>query len=214
MGPYPHDAPPRDHQRRQPDGHRRLRVRRVRHRPSPRSSCRLFEHHGLRGGRQAPLEGRHALSPGRRQLRGQRRAGSASRARFAEQHGPCACAMAFRVVDAEPCLSSARSSLGAKPVETKVGPMELNIPADRGHRRLAHLFRRSLRRRGARPMAGKAFAGLGKPDPRPEGVGLSTISTTSPTTSIAATWTKWFGLLPVACSASVKSASSTSRAGV
>ncbi|NLG76406.1 MAG: 4-hydroxyphenylpyruvate dioxygenase [Xanthomonadaceae bacterium] len=51
--------------------------------------------------------------------------------RFAEAHGPSACAMAFRVKDAayayRRCLE-----LGAKPVETSVGPMELNIPAIEG----------------------------------------------------------------------------------
>jgi 4-hydroxyphenylpyruvate dioxygenase len=51
--------------------------------------------------------------------------------RFAEQHGPCACAMAFRVADAGYAFKRA-VSLGAKPVETKVGPMELHIPAIEG----------------------------------------------------------------------------------
>ncbi|HEX2492513.1 MAG TPA: 4-hydroxyphenylpyruvate dioxygenase [Steroidobacter sp.] len=51
--------------------------------------------------------------------------------RFAREHGPSACAMAFRVKDAayayRRCLE-----LGAKPVETRVGPMELSIPAVEG----------------------------------------------------------------------------------
>jgi 4-hydroxyphenylpyruvate dioxygenase len=51
--------------------------------------------------------------------------------RFAEAHGPCACAMAFRVADAKQAFERA-VRLGAKPVETKVGPMELNIPAIEG----------------------------------------------------------------------------------
>ena len=51
--------------------------------------------------------------------------------RFAEAHGPCACAMAFRVADAKHAFERA-VRLGAKPVETKVGPMELNIPAIEG----------------------------------------------------------------------------------
>jgi 4-hydroxyphenylpyruvate dioxygenase len=51
--------------------------------------------------------------------------------RFAEAHGPCACAMAFRVADAKLAFERA-VRLGAKPVETKVGPMELNIPAIEG----------------------------------------------------------------------------------
>jgi 4-hydroxyphenylpyruvate dioxygenase len=51
--------------------------------------------------------------------------------RFAREHGPSACAMAFRVKDASfayrRCIE-----LGATPVETRVGPMELQIPAIEG----------------------------------------------------------------------------------
>jgi 4-hydroxyphenylpyruvate dioxygenase len=50
---------------------------------------------------------------------------------FARLHGPSACAMAFRVKDA--ALAFRRAiELGAKPVESRVGPMELNIPAIEG----------------------------------------------------------------------------------
>jgi 4-hydroxyphenylpyruvate dioxygenase len=51
--------------------------------------------------------------------------------RFAQQHGPSACAMAFRVRDAAKAFKRA-VELGAKPVATPVGPMELNIPAIEG----------------------------------------------------------------------------------
>ncbi|WP_229743852.1 4-hydroxyphenylpyruvate dioxygenase [Aliidongia dinghuensis] len=50
---------------------------------------------------------------------------------FAKLHGPCACAMAFRVGDAGYAYKRALE-LGAKPVEGKVGPMELQIPAIEG----------------------------------------------------------------------------------
>jgi 4-hydroxyphenylpyruvate dioxygenase len=50
---------------------------------------------------------------------------------FAADHGPCACAMAFRVVDANYAYQRA-IELGAEPYVGKVGPMELNIPAVRG----------------------------------------------------------------------------------
>jgi 4-hydroxyphenylpyruvate dioxygenase len=50
---------------------------------------------------------------------------------FQRVHGPSACAMAFRVADAAAAWKRA-VSLGAKPVEGKVGPMELNIPAIEG----------------------------------------------------------------------------------
>jgi 4-hydroxyphenylpyruvate dioxygenase len=50
---------------------------------------------------------------------------------FAGLHGPSACAMAFRVKDAGFAFRRA-IELGAKPVESRVGPMELNIPAIEG----------------------------------------------------------------------------------
>src|SRR5712664_2670405 len=46
---------------------------------------------------------------------------------FAHQHGPSACAMAFRVKDAARALRHA-VSVGAREVKGTVGPMELNIP--------------------------------------------------------------------------------------
>ena len=51
--------------------------------------------------------------------------------RFAREHGPSACAMAFRVKDAAAAFKRC-IELGAKPVETRVGPMELQIPAIEG----------------------------------------------------------------------------------
>jgi 4-hydroxyphenylpyruvate dioxygenase len=50
---------------------------------------------------------------------------------FAREHGPCACAMAFRVKDAAYAYERA-IQLGATDVASDVGPMELNIPAIEG----------------------------------------------------------------------------------
>ncbi len=50
---------------------------------------------------------------------------------FARQHGPSACAMAFRVRDAARALHGALAA-GAVEVKGTVGPMELNIPALEG----------------------------------------------------------------------------------
>src|SRR6266852_1175501 len=50
---------------------------------------------------------------------------------FARIHGPSVCAMAFRVRDAAKAYKRA-IELGARPVHSKVGPMELNIPAIQG----------------------------------------------------------------------------------
>src|SRR3954454_15375539 len=52
-------------------------------------------------------------------------------ARFAQVHGPSACAMAFRVKDA-PAAYRKLIALGARPFTNQVGPMELNIPAIEG----------------------------------------------------------------------------------
>jgi len=51
--------------------------------------------------------------------------------RFAQQHGPSACAMGFRVRDAAAAFKRA-VELGATPVQSPVGPMELSIPAIEG----------------------------------------------------------------------------------
>jgi 4-hydroxyphenylpyruvate dioxygenase len=50
---------------------------------------------------------------------------------FAAEHGPCACALAFRVKDSHFAYKRA-IELGAQPVEMPVGPMELNLPAVKG----------------------------------------------------------------------------------
>src|SRR6202042_3438127 len=51
--------------------------------------------------------------------------------RFAREHGPSACAMAFRVKDAAFAYRRALE-LGAKPGPMSAGPMELNIPCIEG----------------------------------------------------------------------------------
>ena len=50
---------------------------------------------------------------------------------FAEEHGPSACGMAFRVKDAQFAYNKALE-LGAQPVDIPTGPMELRLPAIKG----------------------------------------------------------------------------------
>ncbi len=50
---------------------------------------------------------------------------------FAQEHGPCACGMAFRVKDAHKAYNRALQ-LGAQPIEIPTGPMELRLPAIKG----------------------------------------------------------------------------------
>src|SRR5690242_14538632 len=46
---------------------------------------------------------------------------------FAAEHGPSACALAFRVKDAHKAYARALE-LGAQPIEIPTGPMELRLP--------------------------------------------------------------------------------------
>ncbi|MBL4739689.1 MAG: 4-hydroxyphenylpyruvate dioxygenase [Sneathiella sp.] len=50
---------------------------------------------------------------------------------FAEEHGPCACGLAFRVKDSHKAYTRALE-LGAQPVDIPTGPMELRLPAIKG----------------------------------------------------------------------------------
>jgi 4-hydroxyphenylpyruvate dioxygenase len=50
---------------------------------------------------------------------------------YAEEHGPVACGMAFRVKDAHHAYTRALEK-GAQPIQINTGPMELNLPAIRG----------------------------------------------------------------------------------
>ena len=50
---------------------------------------------------------------------------------YAEEHGPSACAMAFRVDDARHAYTRALE-LGAQPIDVPVSPMELKLPAIKG----------------------------------------------------------------------------------
>ena len=50
---------------------------------------------------------------------------------FAAEHGPSACALAFRVADSHRAYARALE-LGAQPVEVPTGPMELRLPAIKG----------------------------------------------------------------------------------
>ena len=50
---------------------------------------------------------------------------------FAAEHGPSACALAFRVRDSHKAYARA-IELGAQPIEVPTGPMELRLPAIKG----------------------------------------------------------------------------------
>lgn len=50
---------------------------------------------------------------------------------YAEEHGPSACGMAFRVKNAQHAYSEALKK-GAQPIDVNTGPMELRLPAIKG----------------------------------------------------------------------------------
>ena len=93
--------------------------------------------------------------------------------KFAVKHGPCVCAMGWRVVDAAHALEHAVSK-GAKAIETHPGSMELNIPAIEGIGGSQIYF---VDRYGDNPDSGSSiydvdFVWLGEKDPHDEPAGL------------------------------------------
>lgn len=91
---------------------------------------------------------------------------------FAKLHGPSVCAMAFRVADAGFAQKRA-IELGAKPVQGKLGPMELNIPAIEG---IGGSLLYLVDRYGAGgTIYDVDFVPIEGVDPNPKGVGFSAI---------------------------------------
>src|SRR5476651_1832589 len=87
---------------------------------------------------------------------------------FARIHGPSVCAMAWRVRDAGKAYKRALE-LGARPVHSKLGPMELNIPAIEGIGG-SHIY--LVDRYGAQSIYDVDFLPIPGVDPHPAGVGL------------------------------------------
>ena len=90
---------------------------------------------------------------------------------FARIHGPSVCAMAFRVRDAGKAYTRALE-LGARPGATKVGPMELNIPAIEG---IGGSLIYLVDRYGDRTIYDVDFVPIADVDQNAKGVGLATV---------------------------------------
>jgi 4-hydroxyphenylpyruvate dioxygenase len=88
---------------------------------------------------------------------------------FAAEHGPCACAMAFRVVDAKHAFERA-VALGAEPYVSKVGPGELAIPAVKGIGGSLLYFVDRYGEKGS--IWDVDFEWIGERDPHPEQAGM------------------------------------------
>ena len=149
-------APPQEthhaiHALGKPDGHRRLRVHRIR-RAGPRCHGQAVREHGLYRHRETPSQERDAIPPGRNQLHHQRRAGFVRAA---------LCAPA-RPVDLRDCVSRAgrRVCLQACAGAGRLGLRHPQRPdgaehsGHQGHRRFADLpggpLDRQERRQGRR----------------------------------------------------------------
>ncbi len=92
---------------------------------------------------------------------------------FARIHGPCVCAIAFRVKDAAAAYKRA-VGLGAWGVEPHPGPMELAIPAIKGiGDSLIYLIDRYPEKDAGHSIYDVDFRFFPGVDPRPAGVGLT-----------------------------------------
>lgn len=164
MGPFPHDAPPAVISADNPMGTDGFEFVEYAH-PEPERLHTLFRQMGF-----APVA-RHRTARVTAYRQGDvtclvNEEPSSHAMRFAERHGPSAPSMAFRVVDAKRAFERALA-LGAKPAE---GVKTLDVPAIEG---IGGSLLYLVDRYGAKGSAyDRAFAWLGAPDPRPEGVGI------------------------------------------
>jgi 4-hydroxyphenylpyruvate dioxygenase len=91
---------------------------------------------------------------------------------YAEEHGPCACGLAFRVQDSQFAYARALK-MGAQPVDIPTGPMELRLPAIRGIGG-APLYLIDRYQRGS-SIYDIDFRYLPGVDPYPQGLGLKVV---------------------------------------
>jgi 4-hydroxyphenylpyruvate dioxygenase len=167
MGPFPHDAPPPAISDENPMGTDGFEFVEYCH-PDPTELDRLFKQMGFSPVAKHRSKNVTLYRQGDINFVVNAEPGSFA-AQFAEAHGPSAPAMAFRVVDAKQAYERALA-LGAKPAQTNVGPMELNIPAIEG---IGGLQIYLVDRYGAKgSIYDVDFEWLGERDPRPHGVGL------------------------------------------
>jgi 4-hydroxyphenylpyruvate dioxygenase len=167
MGPFPHDAPPATISADNPMGTDGFEFVEFAH-PEPEKLHALFTLMGF-----APVA-RHTTKAVTVYRQGDvnylvnAEPGSHA-SRFVAEHGPCAPAMAFRVVDAEYAYRRALA-LGAIPADPAKGGKTLDVPAIEGIGGSLLYF---IDRYGAKGSAYDAeFAWLGEPDPKPAGAGL------------------------------------------
>ena len=196
----------RHHQRRQPDGHRRLRVRRIRA-PEARRAARAVQADGLCAGRPPQDQEDHGLSPGRHQLSRQRGARHPRPSASSPRTGPARRRWRF-------AWSMRSRPMRARCRSVRSPPIFLprrrrsTFPPSRASAAACSISSIATAPR-ARPMTSSSN-GWARRTRGPRARGCIT-SITSPTTSIAAAWMSGPASTK-SCSTSARSASSTSRA--
>ena len=167
MGPFPHDAPPAGISESNPMGTDGMEFVEYAH-PQPQKLKALFNTMGFAEVARHRSKDVTLLRQGLVNFVVNAEPDSFAQ-RFAAQHGPCACAMAFRVTDAKHAYERALS-LGAEPGEIKVGPMELSIPAIKGIGGSLLYFVDRYGDNGS--IWDVDFRWTGERDPKPPGAGL------------------------------------------
>ncbi|MGL4324724.1 MAG: 4-hydroxyphenylpyruvate dioxygenase [Beijerinckiaceae bacterium] len=167
MGPFPHDAPPAAISDLNPMGTDGFEFVEYAH-PDPAALAQLFQQMGFVPVAQHRSKAVTLWRQGDVNFVVNAEPDSFAQ-QFAAQHGPCACAMGFRVADAAYAYQRALA-LGAEPFENKIGPMELTIPAIRGiGGSLIYLIDRYG---DAGSIWDVDFVWTGARNPHPHGVGL------------------------------------------
>ena len=167
MGPFPHDTAPPEISEANPMGTDGFEFVEFAH-PEPEKLGALFETMGFRPVARHRSKQVTLYRQGDVNFVVNAEPDSFAQA-FASEHGPCACAMAFRVVDAKHAFERA-VSLGAEPYESAIGPGELAIPAVRGIGGSLLYFVDRYGEKGS--IWDVDFEWIGERDPHPEQAGL------------------------------------------
>jgi 4-hydroxyphenylpyruvate dioxygenase len=190
MGPFPHDGAPAQISADNPMGTDGLEFVEYAH-PSPDALEDLFRTMGFEAVARHRSKDVALWRQGGINFVVNREPNSFAAA-FAAEHGPCACAMGFRVVDAKAAFERALS-LGAEPFKGNIGPMELNIPAIRGIGGSLIYFVDRYGPRGS--IWDVDFVWQGARDAAPESAGLFYIDhlTHNVQRGRMDHWTRWYG---------------------
>ena len=167
MGPFPHDAPPVTITAENPAGTDGFGFVEYAH-PEPARLHALFRTMGFEAVAEHRTKAVTLYRQGDVNYLVNEEPGSHA-TRFAEAHGPCVSAMAFRVADAKHAYDRAVAN-GAEPADPAHGTLAMDVPAIKGIGASVLYF---LDRYGPKGSPFEAeFAWTGEPDPAPPGEGL------------------------------------------